>query len=296
MRRVVLLAVVGMGLAIPAQAGAAVTIGETFAVNQAVGGTCLDERTIYQAGSPAGQYAAPASGVITAWSHHAAVDDPSGPPSAEPVESLKLKVARTIGSGQVRIVGSSPAESTTPGALNTFRNVRIPVRAGDFLGAYLLDDGHCLRQPAPGYTWFEEPGDPSLGTTVALSSSSAYQLDLSAKLEPDRDNDGYGDESQDKCTSEAGPELGCDPPETTITKHPKNKTTKRKAKFKFGSDETGSTFECSLDGAPFESCAPPFKDKVKRRKHTFAVRAIDTAGSTDPTPATDEWKVKKPKR
>jgi hypothetical protein len=32
---------------------------------------------------------------------------------------------------------------------------------------------------------------------------------------------------------------------------------------------------------------------VKRGRHRFAVRAADTAGNLDATPATDSWKVKK---
>jgi DNA-binding beta-propeller fold protein YncE len=89
--------------------------------------------------------------------------------------------------------------------------------------------------------------------------------------------------------------LDTDPPETTITKKPKRRTGKRKAKFKFESDEPGSTFECKLDKKGFKPCGPPFKKKVKRGKHKFKVRAIDPAGNVDSTPAKRKWKVKKKK-
>jgi hypothetical protein len=82
-------------------------------------------------------------------------------------------------------------------------------------------------------------------------------------------------------------------PETTITKKPKKKSTKRKAKFKFESSEDGSTFECKLDKKPFKPCASPFKKKVKPKKHKFKVRAIDAAGNVDPTPAKAKFKVLK---
>ena len=81
-------------------------------------------------------------------------------------------------------------------------------------------------------------------------------------------------------------------PETTITKGPKNKTTKKRATFTFIASEA-ATFRCSVDGKPFASCASPFSVKVKRARHRFAVRAADTAGNLDATPATDSWKVKK---
>ncbi|HYU60126.1 MAG TPA: choice-of-anchor Q domain-containing protein [Solirubrobacterales bacterium] len=89
------------------------------------------------------------------------------------------------------------------------------------------------------------------------------------------------------------PGADTDPPETTIVKGPKSKTKKRKAKFEFAADEPGSTFQCKLDKGDFEPCDPAETFKVKRKKHTLEVRAIDAAGNVDPTPATDSWKVKK---
>jgi hypothetical protein len=83
------------------------------------------------------------------------------------------------------------------------------------------------------------------------------------------------------------------PPDTTITKHPKKKTKKKRAKFEFTSTEPGSTFQCKIDKGQFVACTSRFEDKVKKGKHNFAVRATDAAGNTDPTPATYRWRVKK---
>jgi DNA-binding beta-propeller fold protein YncE len=94
----------------------------------------------------------------------------------------------------------------------------------------------------------------------------------------------------------AVPSADTDPPETTITKKPKKKTKKRKARFKFASDEPGSTFQCKLDKKDFKPCDPAEKFKVKRRKHKLRVRAVDAAGNVDPTPAKHKWKVKKKKK
>jgi hypothetical protein len=96
---------------------------------------------------------------------------------------------------------------------------------------------------------------------------------------------------------EPGPQPGdTEPPETTITGAPKDKTKKKTASFQFGSSEPGSTFECKLDDGAFQSCSSPRNVKVKKGKHSFQVRATDAAGNIDPTPATDTWKVKKPKK
>jgi sugar lactone lactonase YvrE len=82
------------------------------------------------------------------------------------------------------------------------------------------------------------------------------------------------------------------PPETTIEKGPKKKSTKRKAKFSFSSSEPGSTFECALDKKSFAPCSSPTKvKKLKPKKHKFQVRAIDAAGNPDLTAAVKKFKV-----
>jgi hypothetical protein len=84
-------------------------------------------------------------------------------------------------------------------------------------------------------------------------------------------------------------ELG--PPETTITKRPKKKTEKRKAKFRFVANPAdGAAFECKLDKKRFKSCDSPYKKRARPGKHRFKVRAT-VDGVTDPTPAKFKWKV-----
>lgn len=82
------------------------------------------------------------------------------------------------------------------------------------------------------------------------------------------------------------------PPDTKITKGPPKKTHKTTAKFKFVSNEPGSTFQCKLDAKPFKSCrSPKTYKKLKPGKHVFKVRAIDRAGNVDPTPAKRKFTV-----
>jgi hypothetical protein len=80
------------------------------------------------------------------------------------------------------------------------------------------------------------------------------------------------------------------PPETTITKAPKRKSPKPKARFKFQSNEAGSSFMCKLDRKPFKVCSSPFKKKVGVGKHKFRVYAVDAAGNEDATPAKAKFK------
>ena len=86
------------------------------------------------------------------------------------------------------------------------------------------------------------------------------------------------------------------PPNTQITKGPKDKTKQKTATFEFSANEA-ATFNCVLDGKEqFKPCTSPLTVKVKKGKHTFSVTATDSAGNPDATPATDSWKVKKKRR
>jgi hypothetical protein len=124
---------------------------------------------------------------------------------------------------------------------------------------------------------------------------------LNADIEPDADADGFGDETQDLCPTDASTQGACPvapvapdttPPETTITKGAPNKTDKTKVKFKFSSDDPGATFECKLDKKAFKPCTSPKKAKnLADGKHKFKVRAIDAAGNVDPSAAKDKFKV-----
>jgi hypothetical protein len=67
------------------------------------------------------------------------------------------------------------------------------------------------------------------------------------------------------------------PPETTIDSGP--------SPLRFSADEPGSTFECKIDDGAFEACTSPKTVMWPEGSHVFAVRATDTAGNIDPTPA-----------
>ncbi|MFE8605091.1 adventurous gliding motility protein AgmC [Archangium violaceum] len=82
------------------------------------------------------------------------------------------------------------------------------------------------------------------------------------------------------------------PPDTVIDSGPPARTNATSATFDFSS-ETGATFECSLDGAPFTACADPetFAGLTTEKSYTLEVRAKDAAGNVDPTPASYTWTV-----
>jgi Tol biopolymer transport system component len=80
-------------------------------------------------------------------------------------------------------------------------------------------------------------------------------------------------------------------PNGRIGKHPKKRTKNHRAKFTFSSSQAGSHFECKLDKRRYRPCKSPFQRKLKTGRHTFRVRAVNTAGMPDPTPATFRWRI-----
>ena len=84
------------------------------------------------------------------------------------------------------------------------------------------------------------------------------------------------------------------PPESTLDEAPDSTTSSLVATFEFsGSDNRSSvTFECSVDGGSYVSCASPFSTStLSVGPHTFAVRAVDAVGNTDLTPASHTWTI-----
>jgi hypothetical protein len=63
-----------------------------------------------------------------------------------------------------------------------------------------------------------------------------------------------------------------------------------------GTDNVGvAGFQCKLDSKPFASCTSPITfSNLAFGTHTFQVRAIDTSGKVDPTPASFTWTVLTP--
>jgi len=83
------------------------------------------------------------------------------------------------------------------------------------------------------------------------------------------------------------------PPETTITGHPADPSTSSEASFGYVSNESGSSFECALDGAAFSPCPAggASYSGLAAGPHSFQVRAIDASANVDPTPAGFSFQV-----
>ncbi|MDP9005328.1 MAG: hypothetical protein M3N15_00245 [Actinomycetota bacterium] len=82
------------------------------------------------------------------------------------------------------------------------------------------------------------------------------------------------------------------PPDTTITSGPSGTTADNTPTFEFTSSESGTSFECQVDTSAFTVCTSPHTTQpLAGSDHTFSVRAIDAAGNTDATPASQSFRV-----
>lgn len=79
-------------------------------------------------------------------------------------------------------------------------------------------------------------------------------------------------------------------PETTIDSSPADPNLSGTAVFAFSASETGSTFECQLDGGGYSTCVSPYTlSSLSNGSHTFEISARDAAGNLDATPASYTW-------
>ncbi len=88
------------------------------------------------------------------------------------------------------------------------------------------------------------------------------------------------------------------PPPTTVFRKrpPKVILTRRRSvkwAFRFGSDQDGVTFLCKVDRGSFHRCRAWFVRRYSLGKHVLRVKARNSAGATDATPAVYRFRVKR---
>jgi hypothetical protein len=184
--------------AAPASASASTQIGQT--INPA-GSACNQNISWFQGVSPNNQFVVPVDGVITSWSFLGGTSVPS---------QMKLKLA-TIGVTTLNVVAQSDSQIPLANQLNTFTS-HVPAHAGEVIGFYFPSPNFvpCAANPAAGYTADFVSGDVAPGTNNAgFNPDPNSHLDLSATLEPDADHDGFGDETQDQCPTNAATQGPC---------------------------------------------------------------------------------------
>jgi hypothetical protein len=228
--------------------GGAVPAAASTAIGQLDPGTpsttCAGRSTWAQATEAAPSYVVPAGRwVLVSWSHRA---------NSTAGRELGIRVLRPTGTaGTYTVVGAGALRVLTPGGINTFYD-RIPVNPGEVLGLRVgnppagLDiiggGAACAFSAALANSARMSvlPNEPAVGSNASLPASlSGYRLNVTARLEPDLDADGFGDETQDSCVGTAGSSSGCAPgadapPSGKDTTPPAAKVTSRRDSIRDG--------------------------------------------------------------
>ncbi|HEY2056683.1 MAG TPA: hypothetical protein VGH14_22330 [Solirubrobacterales bacterium] len=171
---------------------------------------------------------APISGVITEWlvSTNIKVESEGKFAGEFPrIFQQRLIVAKSEGPESFKIVGEAQGGPLNLTGTNTYL-ARVPVQAGDYIG--LAGDPYaafCPTENKADKFAFTVGGTP-LGSIFKVENKEGLQVPVVARIEPDVDGDGYGDETQDKCPQSAAYQTAC--PVVTVSSlsltHPKTVT------------------------------------------------------------------------
>jgi hypothetical protein len=212
-------------MAAPASAGAATVFGADMSLSPTNSSSIYSITNVIQTGGAA-DTGAPVSGVLV---------------------SVRIRTTGNAGDGVIRVLTqTSHPDASTYGLLNTAPEIpvhvdadatspghvtevltRRPITAGDRLGWSINDPGAgILEQNAdfsvtPGECAFST-GTHTIGMSQDYSTVSCNHnlMLLSGTIEPDADGDGFGDETQDQCPTNAATQGACPPGPVSSTPAP----------------------------------------------------------------------------
>jgi hypothetical protein len=239
----IFLLVLVVALCAPAAAAASVTIGPSNPNPNPSGSQAINWPSgallFTAAAPPEVQLTAPSDGVITSWLLY--TDDVGSNATAQ------LRTLAPAGPKTYAVTGAGPVEqlaAITPtgmdvhNVLHTF-SAQVPISAGQMVGVSLTRAAGSFVLPVlPAQStggWEYGCLGPGCASEVPTDGSPAVAtqikeqwLAMNARIEPDVDHDGYGDETQDPCvgtcpSGQAGtsPATTSTPPAATPVVQPK---------------------------------------------------------------------------
>ncbi len=195
-----------MSLLGAATASAATEVGDECEGNEASGLYSLVPEQ--HASGGALPLSAPSDGIVTGWTIHSA--------SATAVTERAAIFRPTDVTGRFQAIAETDPVTVNSG-LNSFP-ARLPVRTGDRFGLVGIGTDSplfCLTSDLEDHTW-SYPGSVETGSTQQFAAGVFVRVPLIASIEPDADNDGYGDESQDGCPQSAAYQTACPTVELSV--------------------------------------------------------------------------------
>lgn len=184
-------------LSVGSPASAAVTIGSDLSRGTAPPASwvpCLTgdgNCTLVQTALPGRQLTAPTDGVVVRWRiKHAS--------SAAP---FRVRIVRPAGAGAYTGAGSWEIPGFSCADVCT-RDVRLPIRAGDYVGVdgpsvAVADIATVSGANLAAWSPFLSDGQ----TRPPDGNYADFEILMNADVEPDADADGFGDETQDFCAT-----------------------------------------------------------------------------------------------
>ena len=166
--------------------------------------------TLFQESDPGATLTAPSPGVIVAFRARFSTD---GTPRA-----FNFRVMRPELGNRFRMIGSTPSTVPPgPGSATVAQPARTPIEAGKVIG--VAAPGGVKREytsaPMGTIMSFIYPiaGDGTLSEPAMRDPAiNPGRMLLNATVEPDADRDGFGDETQDLCPTDASTQGSCPTP------------------------------------------------------------------------------------
>ena len=300
-------------LSLPVASQGAVTIGgDTSTPAPGIAGCSIipsDSCTFVQAVDPTAPVTAPFDGVIVSWRVR----------GNSFAARLSLRVVQAAGGTSYTGIATGVPEAVLPGIENVFE-ARLPIKQGQGIGIDVPGAAGTPRIETRNVTgatnlgWTPPPMRLADNETRAANASAMNtQIPLNATVEPDCDDDGFGDETQD-------PSLfggSCPALDRALTLDASKSKVKRKKKVTFsglvnatgdeGGCRAGQTVELQRKRpsqaefttfATLQTTATGAFSLIQKIKKTFEYRAQLAAspGCNAGTSTTERVKAKKPKK
>jgi subtilisin-like proprotein convertase family protein len=191
--------------------------------------------------------------------------------------------------GDLKVELVSPDNATT---VRLIEHVGGPNNGGDDLVDTVLDDEAATTigagASAAPYTGSFRPQGDQLGRFDGKEQQGTWKLRVSDRYENDTGSLlSWGLTIR---TAQCSPDVNA--PDTAIQVAPPSRAGSRTASFEFTATKAGTQFQCRLDGGDFSPCTSPQQfGNLPEGSHTFEVRAFDSKGNVDGSPAVYTWTV-----